>query len=240
MSRSHFNEVFGARKVLLPVIHPRHGVSGAMTAIEVAVDNGADGVWLINQGIDARALLGLLATVSRVHPELWCGVNLLGWGPSDVLGELANPNDLRGIWSDDCGVDAMDPNVWTAAHNTWVGDTTRHGWNGLYFGGTAFKTQAPIPFDNLGDVAWLAATFVDVVTTSGPGTGMPADPVRVRAMRESLWDHPMALASGVTPENVGDYLPNVDAFLVGTGIESTVGVLDPSRVRDLAQAIHQV
>jgi len=47
----------------------------------------------------------------------------------------------------------------------------------------------------------------------------------------------IALASGVTAENVGDYLPYVDAFLVGTGIEARLGVLDPARLRDLLDAV---
>ena len=46
-----------------------------------------------------------------------------------------------------------------------------------------------------------------------------ADVEKVRTLRAGLGDHAMALASGVTPENVRIYLPYVQAFLVGTGIE---------------------
>ena len=51
-------------------------------------------------------------------------------------------------------------------------------------------------------------------------------------------DVALALASGVTADNVGAYLPYVDAYLVGTGIERALGVLDPLAVRALADAIH--
>lgn len=50
-------------------------------------------------------------------------------------------------------------------------------------------------------------------------------------------DAAIALASGVTSENVQDYLPYVDAYLVGTGIEKEVGVLDPAKLRALQARI---
>ena len=57
---------------------------------------------------------------------------------------------------------------------------------------------------------------MDVVTTSGPATGETAEASRWR-VRAGLGDFPLALASGVTPENAATYA-DVDAFLVATGI----------------------
>jgi hypothetical protein len=42
----------------------------------------------------------------------------------------------------------------------------------------------------------------------------------------------------VTTANVGEYLPYVDAYLVGTGIERELGVLDPDETKRLATSIH--
>ena len=42
----------------------------------------------------------------------------------------------------------------------------------------------------------------------------------------------------MTTENVALYLPYVDAYLVGTGIERELGVLDPDETKKLATAIH--
>ena len=78
---------------------------------------------------------------------------------------------------------------------------------------------------------------MDVVCTSGPGTGQAASLEKVRALRAGLGGHPMALASGITPENVRDYLPHVQAFLVGTGIEERLGVLDPAKIERLLRAM---
>ena len=56
-------------------------------------------------------------------------------------------------------------------------------------------------------------------------------------MRAGLGDHAMALASGVTPKNVQVYMPYVQAFLVGTGIEQKLGVLDPAKIEALLHAM---
>lgn len=57
-------------------------------------------------------------------------------------------------------------------------------------------------------------------------------------MREAVDEHRLAVASGVTPENVQDYLPYVDDFLVATGISKNFHTLDPEKARELAGIIH--
>ena len=79
---------------------------------------------------------------------------------------------------------------------------------------------------------------MEVVCTSGRRTGVAADVPKVRIMREAIPDVPLALASGVTPENVDGFLPYVEAYLVATGIEERFGVLDPARTKALADKIH--
>ena len=46
----------------------------------------------------------------------------------------------------------------------------------LYFGGVAFKYQRPV--DDLAEATTKASRFIDVVTTSGAGTGHAASPGR--------------------------------------------------------------
>jgi predicted TIM-barrel enzyme len=48
---------------------------------------------------------------------------------------------------------------------------------------------------------------------------------------------PLAIASGITPENVGDYLDVADCFLVATGISRSFTELEPSRVRRLIERV---
>ena len=112
------------------------------------------------------------------------------------------------------------------------------GWTGLYFGGVAFKYQRDVASDALGQATVLATSYVDVVCTSGPGTGKAAQIDKLVAMRHAVGpEAAIALASGVTAENVAAYLPYVDAFLVGTGIEARFGVLDASKLTALLAAV---
>ena len=79
---------------------------------------------------------------------------------------------------------------------------------------------------------------MDVVTTSGPGTGQPATREKITRMKRALGAFPLAIASGITPENVGDYLEVADCFLVATGISTSFTELDPGRLRELVNRVH--
>ena len=59
-------------------------------------------------------------------------------------------------------------------------------------------------------------------------------------MRSGAGTHPLALASGVSPENVDGFLPYVDAYLVASEIETAKysGILVPERTKLLAKKIH--
>lgn len=109
-------------------------------------------------------------------------------------------------------------------------------WDGLFFAGVNFKYQPPV--DNLPEYLKWAITLANVITTSGPGTGQEADISKIRTFRKLLGEHSLALASGVTVDNIYSYLPYVDAYLVGTGIEDSFGVLNPNKTKELAERIH--
>ena len=182
-------------------------------------------------------VLALVCEARDLYPELWIGVNLLSSRyPAQVLMDAVNACGGRvdGVWSDNAGVDVHRREQERA--DLFVAFRRALGWQGLYFGGVAFKYQRPVADEDLGRLAALAASYVDVVCTSGPGTGVAADVAKVRAMRAGTAS-PIALASGITPENVRDYLPYVDAYLVGTGVEEKFGVLDPRKVDALLRAM---
>jgi predicted TIM-barrel enzyme len=79
--------------------------------------------------------------------------------------------------------------------------------------------------------------FQSLVTTSGPGTGIAALREKIARMKAALGDFPLAIASGITPENVTDYLDVADCFLVATGISRDFWELDPLRVQALVEAV---
>lgn len=233
---------FSKSRVFLPVIHLPEDGRHCLAAVMTAMKAGADGVFLINQGTSTQNIMGKLIPQIRREfgQETWVGINALGSAVEDVIAMSGNTPETRldGIWSDDAGVDSLREDEFVAARSRFNDARKTTGWKGLYFGGTAFKTQARIPQDQLGMVARRASSFVDVVTTSGPGTGMAADPERLQIMRDVISNAAMALASGVTPENASRFLPYIDAFLVASGIERSFGALDPARTKALADIIH--
>lgn len=116
-----------------------------------------------------------------------------------------------------------------------------HDWHGLYLAGAAFKYQTPVPADQYATVAAEIAGACDIVTTSGPGTGKPADLHKLRVMSAATRavGVPLAVASGVDLGNVdAQARAGVDVFLVASSLETRFGALDRERVAELAGRIH--
>lgn len=235
--KSHpLEQVFARPRVFLPVIHPV-SLGTALDSIATAAEAGADGIFLINQGMSVDEVLAVIPEVRRRHEKLWIGVNLLGVAPEDVVGRIAGL-PVGGIWSDNADIDEDSDDQ--PAGERFLSARRQAEWSGLYFGGVAFKYQRPVPHDRLPDAARRARPWMDVITSSGPGTGFAASVEKARALRTGAGDHPLALASGVSPENVAGFLPFVDAYLVASEIETHKysGILVPERTRQLADLIH--
>jgi uncharacterized protein len=206
-----FRNVFKNRHVILPVIHTL-SVNQAERNAAMAFDLGADGVFLINHSISPSELLDILARIRIQFPDKWFGVNCLGFNAHQVLETV--DNSINGVWTDNAGIneEADDQDFAEEVKNEII----TKGWDGLYFGGVAFKYQRTVK--NPAKAAKIASNFMDVVTTSGPGTGQPAEIEKVIQMKEAIGDFPLAVASGVTPDNAVKYLPYIDCILVATGI----------------------
>ncbi len=241
-------EVFNKPRVFLPVVHCMDRAQ-VEAAVAVAIENGADGVWLINQGgMNHDAVLA--AAKAAVPETLWGGVNLLGFTATRALEKVYKATaragwKIDGVWSDDASVRDDERATFQeltlgAWNETKASAYTEPHWRPLYFGGVAFKHRRHVPDELLGMAAAKAARDgVDVVTTSGPETGTPPSVDKVKRMRDGLGsDHALAIASGVTPKNIRSFLPYVDAFLVATGIEKKFGTFDPKKLKAVADAIH--
>ena len=235
---NRITEVFGVSHVLLPVIHPVSRDT-ALASIASVHEAGVKGVWLIDQGMQEGELLQLAREVHDRHPTLWIGLNLLSRSPLEALTLVLNMSFIGGLWTDDAGIDEHQPRLWQTRAGAFTSSRNVTGWWGLYFGGVAFKYQRPVAPEDLGRAAEAAVSHVDVLCTSGPGTGHAADVAKVRALRGGFGDRPIALASGVTAENVRSYMPYVQAFLVGTGLESRLGVIDPGKLAAMIRAMQR-
>ena len=232
-----FREVFPEKKVFLAVIHAQSYFQ-VLRNVSVAQENGADGVFLISHGtLSDRELIRMYRTLRderRGHslPPFWMGLNCLGMG-NEVFSGV--PKDADGIWLDSLGVESSRPYQPEAQQVRRARGES--GWEGLLFGGVAFKYQRQVRDSELAQVARRAAYFTDVLVTSGSATGVAPSVEKARIIKEGVGDFPSAIASGMTPENVWEYLPYADAFLVATGISSDFTALDPRKVRAFSQAM---
>jgi hypothetical protein len=228
---------FARERVLLAVIHAKHDEQ-VFKSMDIAFENGADGVFLINQGMDASDVVRLLRSnrVQAMREESrWIGANLLGYPPEETMGR--HHSLIDGLWTDTSGIG------FDGFRDTWlpslVGEIDRVAWKGLWFGGVAFKYTHTEHASEEKIAEMIGKTAgINVVTTSGPGTGLAAPVEKISAFRKALVRRSLAIASGITAANVASYFPYANAFIVGTGIESSFGELDPAKVRTLADIIH--
>lgn len=213
----------------MPVIHVLNAEQMSRN-LAIVVASGADGTFLINHGsMWHQEFIGLYSKAVETYPDFWIGLNCLDLESHEVFDNI--PDSVDGIWTDNGGV--YDENTTYAERISKSRETS--SFTGTYFGGVAFKGQNRVDAKKS---ASLARGFMDVVTTSGDGTGIAAAVDKIASMKEAIGDYPLAIASGITVDNVEKYLPYVDYFLVATGISRTFHELDPAKVGDLAKAIH--
>ena len=236
MNRMRFRRLFKtAGPAVLPVIHVRDAAQAGRNAA-IAIEAGAQGVFLINHDFAHEELVPILAEVRARFPSLWLGVNFLAVTGRDafpVLGRLeAEGVEIDACWADDARIDERVPADGQTEARYIAAAREASGWTGLYFGGTAFKKQRPVAPADHETAARTAAGWMDAVTTSGIATGRAADRAKIAAFRRGCGDAPLALASGVTPDNAADYAADVDAMLVATGINRSGDFyeIDPARL----------
>jgi predicted TIM-barrel enzyme len=210
---------------VFPVIHLQ-STAQAVAQASLALGLGSDGVYLIDHHHGySGPLLEAVQAVIEAHPDAFVGVNLLCAGTGlEAFTMLARA----------CGIGTLT----RLPDAVWV-DDARHERDKLqamrqadprlagirYLGGTSFKYTSAYTEDPATAAAEAAAMapYVDVVCTSGPGTGHATTPARVAAMKQAIGSQPLAVASGVDVENIGRLRPYVDEVLVATSIETTPG-----------------
>lgn len=226
-------------KRFFPVVHcvcplEKQGSGHALRNARIAFENFADGVFLIGHALNYQSLLMIYEQVRKEFPENWIGVNFLDVAARkdwSLLMQLARRYpDVNALWIDNMPDTRLDTNARIEL-----------------FGGVAFKYIDPnLRGEALVAECHRAKRLVDVITTSGSATGSPPDIAKLEEMRSAIGDQTrLALASGVTIENVGEFLPTVDTFLVASSVtrrEKNLGnreYLIPERVMFLATEIHR-
>lgn len=245
MTRLEFHKLFKcAGPVVLPVIHVLDAEQTERN-IRIVKHHGVPGVLLINHDIGVTEFLPVIRAMRRRFPSLWIGVNFLGvtgLNAFPVLGELQRDGvQVDAYWADDARIDEMQQIDDQDEAAAIIKARRRSEWNGLYFGGTCFKKQREVCPDYFEVSARIAARWMDVVTTSGVATGRAPELSKVRIFRHGVGDTPLALASGITPENAPLFAADIDCFIIGTGInvDGDFHNFDRSKVQRLMDFVWQ-
>lgn len=224
-------QTFGVEIAMLAVIHLSSRDQG-VTQAKLAFDAGADGVFLIDH---SRSWSAVAEAADAVFDATggWVGVNALDLTALESMSAFVNQRSVRGVWVDNAGTDERsDKQPFAEAV-----DVIRRNWDGVYLGGTAFKYQRAVT--DLVAAGAVAAQHMDVVCTSGSGTGSAPDGDHVRQLALGAGRVPVAVASGVDVGNVaGLATAGARAFLVASSIAATFDTLDPQRTRALVDAVH--
>jgi hypothetical protein len=184
-----------------------------LTNVRTCISCGIEKVFIINHQTTSEELIKCATVVKEKYPDLWVGINMLDKYVEDaILYEF----DFDGLWCD---------------QSISVEDYKYRNFKGMLFTGLAFKYQ-PQPKDI--ELACNTATLTsDVATTSGPGTGKAAGLSKILELRKYLGEHPMAIASGVSVDNIGLYNGVVDYLLVASSITSRTEIIEEDKLREL-------
>lgn len=189
------------------------------------VDAGADGTFVINHGgISLKEMLETVAELKSDIPNSFIGMNVLGANPTDCF-KIAQDVKADGLWLDESYI-RLNPRYDEYLKEM---DEARQVYTGQYFGSVAFKTHAQVGLDEALKVAVKSLPHVDVVTTSGAGTGSAPDIQRIEQMKKVIGDKPLAIASGMSPENI-ELFPLADAVLAATGLQDSWTELNEKKI----------
>ncbi len=208
---------------VLPVIH-QLTADLTLREAEIAFAAGADGVFLISHTGDDASLLVPAGQLKQQYADKQIGVNMLSMPALTAL-QVAHEHQLDMVWTDRPGITSAGADAEGEQVVAWLRE---HRDGPLFFGSVAFKYQ---PVDPDPAMAALYATLAGMIpTTSGPGTGEPPSNLKAVQMAAPLEGKPLAVASGMTPENVAEFLPYFTHYLVATGVSRDFHHFDPERL----------
>lgn len=194
--------------------------------LDRTLNAGADGTFVINHGgISLKEMLETVAELKVKMPKVFIGMNVLS-GDSVECFQIAESVKADGLWLDESYIRLNNPRYDKMLE---LMDEAKKVYTGQYFGSVAFKTHAQVGLEEALKVAVKSLEHVDVVTTSGVGTGSAPDVQRIEQMKKAIGDKPLAIASGMSPENI-ELFPLADAVLSATGLQDSWTELNEKKI----------
>lgn len=225
-------------KRFYPVVHI-HNFPQTFENVKMAKDLGGDGVFLIDHRGHPLSFLVEEMVAKFQDADFFIGVNYLGVDNLQALQDAASLG-CKMLWSDNAEMDEEDYQI--------SGERLLELQQKLdvrFFGGVHFKYQRK-PKRSIGESLRRAVRYVEYPTLSGRATGVAADLDFIREAHSVFQqevnndNRGLAIASGISTDNVELYLPYIDAFLVASSIinaSSDDEYFDPSKLGNLRKKI---
>jgi len=192
---------------VLPVIHYLDEDKAIQNA-EIVLSLGCDGIFIISMDRQDEHLCAIAKNIKNRWPDKFVGVNHLTKSPLESL-KLNKSAEIDGTWSDYSILQEGKPTadaLTISQEKTWM----------EFFAAVAFKYQKAEK--DPGTAAVLVQQLGLIPTTSGSATGKAAPVEKLHLIRQTMPDGPLAIASGITPDNAPIFAPYITHVLVATGI----------------------
>lgn len=221
-------------KLVLPVIH-HIDKDTTWEQAEIAYKCGADGIFLISH-YDDDIVLGPIG--KEISHENWknsygdkfkVGLNLLHTKALDSFDTVID-YELDALWLDNAGITSLGISPLTKA----LIDKIKINKTEL-FASVAFKYQA-----NESNPALAAKTAQEngfIATTSGAATGSAPSVEKIALMSKATGGQ-LGIASGMTLENIYEFIPYLSHILVATGVSIDEHRFNPLILKDFINICH--
>jgi predicted TIM-barrel enzyme len=194
---------------ILPVIH-YIDTDTAIQQVALARQCGADGVFLIDHHGNDDNLVQVAALAKEVFNDFPIGINLLSYSATQAA-RAAIEHGFQMVWADSMDVDSAGLRSMGRELRGMAAEHPKIG----FFASVAFKYQAEEPYPSTAARYAREAGFVP--TTSGTKTGTPPTVEKIKKMSAAAGGM-LAVASGMTPDNIALYAPYLSHVLVSTGV----------------------
>lgn len=195
---------------IIPVIH-HIDENTTLNNAKLCSTYNAYGIFLISMDAINNDLPYLAKLIKEKYPNLKVGINLLGETAYNSVQKSIEFN-LDMTWSDN---PIISNNKLHSDVNS-IFNYLKNYKNHLFFNSVGFKYQN---IDNsLENSCFISNLNGFITTTSGEATGVAANLEKIKLMKNALKESPLAIASGLSCENISDYINYCDYGLISTGI----------------------
>lgn len=224
------NQIF-KEKTILPVLSCysfEQFIKNIELMYELYVNNYIGGIWITSSNSDVKIITQTLKWCLDKFPSLWIGVNLVGESIIKVL-EFIFENNPNGLWIDKSYI---NDKTYQNIPEIIIDQFNKANWNGLYFGGTFFKYVSQE--GDFNKILENSIKYMDIVTTSGDGTGIEIEKNKIIEINKVCSSKiKIAIASGITENNIYELSKYSDIFIVGTSLYDGNFNIIPNKVISL-------